>query len=64
MGQIQQKNPQMGQIIQQAINSGRDPQDMLRQLKEQNPNQLQLALQQAKQMGVPENILAQIQNMK
>ena len=64
MGQIQQKNPQMGQIIQQAINSGRDPQDMLRQLKEQNPNQLQLALQQATLMGVPENILAQIQNMK
>ena len=64
MGQIQQKNPQIGKTSQQAINSGRNPQDMLRQMKEQNPDQLQSILQQAKQYGCPENILAQIQNMK
>jgi len=64
MGQIQQRNPQMGQIIQQTINSGRNPQDIIRQMKQENPDQLQNVLQNAKQFGVPENVLAQIQNMK
>ena len=64
MGQMQQKNPQMVQIIQQAINSGRNPQDIIRQMKQENPDQLQNVLQNAKQFGVPENVLAQIQNMK
>ena len=65
MSRLQSKNPQGFQMIQQAMNSGGNPQVMLQQLKSKaEPQQIQSILQQAKQMGCPENILAQIQNMK
>lgn len=65
MGQIQRKNPQMYQMVQQAIGSGNNPEQMLKEIKKNaSPEQIQAILQQAKQYGVPENILAQVQNMK
>ena len=65
MSRLQSKNPQGFQMIQQAMSNGGNPQVMLQQLKSKTqPEQMQSILNQAKQMGCPENILAQIQNMK
>jgi hypothetical protein len=65
MGQLQARNPQMASQINQAMNSGTDPQALMRQMMGNMDNsQMQQVLGQAKNMGVPDNILNQIQNMK
>lgn len=65
MAQMQQRNPQMFKTMQQMLNSGNDPKQMIKELKQNaSPEQMQNVLQQAKQYGVPENILAEVQNMK
>lgn len=65
MGQLQARNPQMTSQINQAMNSGTDPQALMRQMMGNMDNsQMQQVLGQAKNMGVPDNILNQIQNMK
>lgn len=65
MGQLQTKNPQMFQMINQAKNSGGNPQNILKQIMgKSSPEQMQQVLTQAKSMGVPENVLSQIQNLK
>lgn len=65
MGQLQARNPQMASQINQAMNSGTDPQALMRQMMGNMDNsQIQQVLGQAKNMGVPDNILNQIQNMK
>nr|DAW20982.1 MAG TPA: hypothetical protein [Caudoviricetes sp.] len=47
------------------MNSGTDPQALMRQMMGNMDNsQMQQVLGQAKNMGVPDNILNQIQNMK
>lgn len=60
---LQTKNPQGFQMVNKMMQSGGNPQDLLKQIvgKADN-NQIQQVLQQAKGMGVPENILSQIQN--
>ena len=63
MGQLQARNPQMFQMINQAKNNGGNPQEILKQmLGKSTPEQMQQVLTQAKGMGVPDNILSQIQN--
>lgn len=48
-----------------AMNNGTEPQNLVRQLlNNSNPAQLQSVLSQAKQWGVPDDILSQVQNMK
>lgn len=69
MSQLQSKNPQMFQMINQAKNNGTNPQNMLKQMMngtnpEQMQNVMQNVMQQAKQMGCPDSILAQFQNLK
>lgn len=65
MSQLQPKNPQMFQMINQAINSGTNPQDFMKQMMSgANPEQIQSVLTQAKQFGVPDDVLKQVQNMK
>lgn len=65
MNQLQGKNPQMFQIINQAQNNGVNPQNMLKQMMGGiDTQQMQNIMQQAKQMGCPDNILKQMQNMK
>lgn len=52
-------------MIQQAMNSGGNPQAMLQQMMSNaTPEQRQSLLTQAKSYGIPDNILSQIQNMK
>lgn len=65
MGQLQTKNPQMFQQINNLRNNGGNPQDILKQMMgKASPEQMQQVLTQAKNIGVPEDILSQIQNMK
>ena len=65
MEQLQTKNPQAFQMINQAKNSGANPQQLIKQLVGNvNPQQMQQVLNQAKQMGVPDVILSQVQNIK
>lgn len=65
MTMLQGKNPQMFQMINQAMSSGTNPQDMIKQMMgNTNPQQMQQILTQAKGMGVPDNVLSQIQNLK
>lgn len=65
MGQLQTKNPQMASQISQAMNNGVNPQFLMKQMMENvDNNQMQQIMTQAKQYGVPDNILQQMQNMK
>ena len=59
------QNPQMYQQLNNLKNNGANPQALIQQMMSQsNPQQIQGILSQAKMLGVPDNILAQIQNMK
>lgn len=65
MGQLQSRNPQMANQINQAMNSGVNPQALMKQMMGNMDNtQIQNAINQAKQIGVPNNILKQMQNIK
>ena len=65
MGQLQSRNPQIANQISQAMNSGVNPQALMKQMMGNMDNaQIQNALNQAKQFGVPDNILNQMQNMR
>lgn len=65
MGQLQSRNPQMASQISQAMSNGTNPQALMKQMMSNMDNgQIQNALNQAKQFGVPDNILSQMQNMK
>ena len=65
MNQIKMKDPQNYQSLNQLMNSGGSPEQILQQeMKKRTPQEIQQVLIQAKQLGVPENILAQIQNMQ
>lgn len=65
MQQLQTRNPQAFQIVNQAKNSGTDPQGFLKQLvNNSNPQDIQQVLQMGKQFGVPDDVLSKIQNMK
>lgn len=65
MGQLQAKNPQMASQISQAMNSGTNPQSLIKQMMGNMDNsQMQQVMGQMKQFGCPDNILNQIQNMK
>lgn len=65
MNQLQNQNPQMFQMISQAKNSGGNPQQILKQMiGKSNPAQMQQVLTQAKGLGVPDNVLSQIQNFR
>lgn len=65
MGQLQAKNPQMANQISQAMQSGTNPQALMKQMmSNMNNGQIQQVLTQAKNLGVPDNILRQMQNIK
>lgn len=65
MTQLQSKNPQAFQLINQARNSGANPQMLMKQMMSNiDKNSMQQVLTQAKQFGVPDNVLQQIQNIK
>ena len=64
MNQLQTRNPKMASEIKQAMESGVNPQDFMKQVMGNVSNSdMQQMLQQAKNMGVPPEILNQVQNM-
>ena len=65
MGQMKAQNPAMFQKINKLKNSNIDPKNLVKQIiGNSTPEQMQGILNQAKSLGVPDNILAQIQNMR
>ena len=65
MSQLQARNPQMVQMINQARSSGTNPQDFLKQvMQNSSSSDVQNVLLQAQQMGVPEDVLRTVQNIK
>lgn len=65
MSQLQTKSPQGFQVIQKLMNSNGNPEPLINQLMgNATPEQKQNLLKQAKQYGVPDNVLAKIQNIR
>lgn len=65
MGQLQARNPQMANQISQAMQNGANPQALMKQMMgNMNNGQIQQVLTQAKSLGVPDNVLQQVQNVK
>ena len=65
MGQLQSKNPQGYQMINQMMQSGGNPEAMVKQMMGNiSPEQKQQVLNQAKSYGAPSDVLSKIQNMK
>lgn len=65
MGQLQSRDPQMASQINQAMKSGANPKNLMKQMMSGvNNGQMQQVLTQAKQFGCPGNILQQLQNMR
>lgn len=65
MQQIQSQNPQGFQILNQAMNNGTNPMQLIKQVMSNvSSQQMQDIMTQAKQLGVPDEILQQMQNIK
>lgn len=65
LGQLQTRNPQMASQISNAMQNGANPQALLKQMMGNvDNNQMQSVLSQARNLGVPDNILQQIQNTR
>jgi cytochrome c553 len=64
MGKLQGKNPQAYQQINSAMQCGTNPQQFMQQVMGNvNPQQMQNILSQAKNLGVPDDVLQQVQNI-
>jgi cytochrome c553 len=64
MGKLQGKNPQAYQQISNAMQNGANPQQFMQQfMGNTSPQQMQNILNQARQLGVPNNVLQQVQNI-
>lgn len=65
MNLLKNKNPQMFNGINQAMQSGQNPQGLVKQVMgSMSPQQREMVIKQASEAGCPSNILSQIQNMK
>ena len=63
--QLQKQNPQMYQLLNQAKQNNVNPNDLFRQLTQNyTPQQMQNLFSNAQQMGFPNEILQQLQNLK
>lgn len=65
MTRLQKQNPQGYQVVNEAMQNNGNPQPILQQMMSNaTPEQKESLFKQAKQYGVPNNILSKIQNMK
>lgn len=65
MGQLQVRNPQAASQISQAMQSGVNPKNLMKQMMgNMDNNQMQNVMGQMKQFGAPDSVLNEIQNMK
>jgi hypothetical protein len=63
MGQLKAKSPQAFQIIEQARSNNSNPMDLFKQVTNgYSSEQMNSLFARAKQIGVPDAILQQIQN--
>lgn len=65
MTQLQNNNPQMANEIKGLLDGTKNPQDIVKQvISGFSPYQKQNVLNQARSMGIPAEIIEQVQNMK
>lgn len=65
MTQLQNNNPQMASEIKGLLGGTKNPQDIVKQvISGFSPYQKQNVLNQARSMGIPAEIIEQVQNMK
>ena len=65
LGKLQAQNPQQANQIRQMMSSNTNPQDILKQMMgSMDTSQMEQVLNVGKQMGVPNDVLSQVQNMK
>lgn len=65
MNVLKQKNPQGYQTANQMMKNGGNPNALVKQMMgNMQPQQKEQLFKSAKQYGVPDNILSQLQNMK
>ena len=65
MTQLQNNNPQMAGEIKGLLDGTKNPQDIVKQvISGFSPYQKQNVLNQARSMGIPAEIIEQVQNMK
>lgn len=65
MIQLQNNNPQMASEIKGLLDGTKNPQDIVKQIISGfSPYQKQNVLNQARSMGIPADIIEQVQNMK
>ena len=65
MMRLQKQNPQGYQMVNEAMQNNGNPQSILQQMMSNaTPEQKESLFKQARQYGVPNNILSKIQNMK
>lgn len=66
MRNLQGRNPQAFNQVNSAMQNGAKPQDFLQQMMKNGnitPEQMSSVLNQGKQMGIPDNVLREVQNM-
>lgn len=57
------RNPQLFQIVEQAQKSNGNPMDLFKQITNgYTPEQMTSLFDRARQMGVPDDVLKQVQN--
>lgn len=65
MIQLQNNNPQMASEIKGLLDGTKNPQDIVKQvISGFSPYQKQNVLNQARSIGIPAEIIEQVQNMK
>ena len=65
MSRLQAQNPQQANQLKQMMSNGSNPQDILKQIMtNSNSSQVENVLNMGKQIGVPDDILNKIQNIK
>jgi hypothetical protein len=65
MNMLKNRNPQGYSQLNQMMQSGANPQQILQQMiGKVSPEQMQNVMQMGKQFGVPDDVLNKIQNMK
>ena len=65
MTRLQKQNPQGYQVVNEAMQNNGNPQSILQQMMSNaTPEQKESLFKQARQYGVPNDILSKIQNMK
>ena len=65
MMRLQKQNPQGYQMVNEAMQNNGNPQSIIQQMMSNaTPEQKESLFKQARQYGVPNDILSKIQNMK